>query len=259
MIKSGFKLLLRSRSLGFLRDDRAAYVQGVESSYEWNGHVIRYRPGTSDTELIYKILLKRGRKGEYAIDPPVLAALGEVRIVLDIGANIGISALYFADLFPRARIVAFEPVPANYSLLESNTKHLQRVQALPVALGEFDGTIEMLHSEAPSNFGGYSRTPVGSDAARILRVPMRAARRQCEDVGVTGADVLKIDVEGSEWEVLTDLGPEFLRRSKFIMGELHGRRDFELLGLLSEHFHISVRKNLGDRCFMFQALNRNLI
>jgi FkbM family methyltransferase len=209
--------------------------------------------------LIYKILLKRGRKAEYAIDPTALGILGDVSTVLDIGANIGISTLYFADLFPHARVFAFEPIPENFSLLERNTKHLQRVRAVPVALGELDGTIEMLHSDAPDNFGGYSRTPTGSNTARTLRVPMRAARRQCEDLGVTAADVLKIDVEGSEWEVLTDLGSEFLRRSKFIMGELHGRRDFELLGLLSEHFHISVRKNLGDRCFMFQALNRNLM
>jgi FkbM family methyltransferase len=258
MINSGFKLLLRSRSLSFLRNDRSAYVQGAESTYVWNGHPIRYRPGTSDTELIYKILLKRGRKGEYAIDSVALGMLGDVSTVLDIGANIGISTVYFAGLFPQARVFAFEPVPENFSLLERNTRHLQRVLAVPVALGEFDGTIEMLHSDVPNNFGGYSRTPTGSDTARTLRVPMRAARRQCEELGITGADVIKVDVEGAEWEVFSDLGPTFLSRSKFIVGELHGRRDFDLLGLLSEHFYISVRKNLSDRCFMFQALNRSL-
>jgi hypothetical protein len=43
-----------------------------------------------------------------------------------------------------------------------------------------------------------------------------------------------------------------------VMGELHGRLDFQLLAMLSEHFRISVKKNLDDRCFMFQALNRKL-
>ena len=98
----------------------------------------------------------------------------------------------------------------------------------------------------------------GSDTGRTLRVQMRAARRQCEELGITAADVMKIDIEGAEWEVLTDLGAPFLSRTKFLVGELHGRRDFELLSDLSQHFNISVRKKLGDRCFMFQALNRAL-
>lgn len=259
MIGSWLKLLLRSRSLRFVRDDRSVYMPGVVSSYAWNGHPIWYRPGTSDTELIYKILLKRGRKGEYALDPTAHAALAAVSTVLDIGANIGISTLYLAGLFKDASVFAFEPVPENFSLLERNTQHLERVKALPVALGESDAEIEMLHSDAPSNFGGYSRTPTGSNTARVVRAQMRAALRQCEELGITSADVIKLDVEGSEWEVLSDLGSAFLSKSRFIMGELHGRRDFELLSLLSEHFHISVRKNLVDRCFMFQAMNRALL
>ena len=69
---------------------------------------------------------------------------------------------------------------------------------------------------------------------------------------------MKVDVEGSEWEVLTALAADFLPRTKLLMGELHGRRDFELLGVLSDSFQISVRKKIADRCFMFQALNRGL-
>jgi FkbM family methyltransferase len=258
MTAPGLKLLLRSRSLRFFLDDRRPYEAGKESSYAWNGHPIWYRPGTSDTELIYKILLKRGHKAEYAVDPAMRAALGEVRTVLDIGANIGVSTVYLAALFERAQVYAFEPVPGNFSLLERNTRHLERVHAIAVALGERDADIDMLHSDAPNNFGGYSRAAAGSDPARSVRVPMRSASRQCEELGIAAADVLKIDVEGSEWEVLTDLGAPFLGRTKLVMGELHGRRDFELLGILSGHFRISVRKNLDDRCFMFQALHRDI-
>lgn len=258
MIDSPLKVLLRSRSLRLVLDDRRAYLPGVESTYTWNAHRISYRPGTSDTELIYKILLKRGRKAEYAIDPSVRAAIGEVRTVLDIGANIGVSTLYLADLFSQASVFAFEPVPENFALLERNTRHLKRVRALPFALGESDSMVEMMHSDVPSNFGGYSRAEAGSNKARLLRVPMRAARRQCEELGIVTADVIKIDVEGAEWEVLTDLGPAYLAGTKFITGELHGRRDFELLGVLSDSFQISVRKKIADRCFMFQALNRGL-
>jgi FkbM family methyltransferase len=251
------KYLLRSHSLRFTRDHYAEYRPGSTACYTWNAQRVWYRPGTSDTELIYKILLKGGAKGEYAIEPAIRAALGAVHTIVDVGANIGISSLYLARAFPQARLFAFEPVPSNFALLERNVAPLGRVQCRSVALGEHDGSIDILHSDNGSNFGGFSRFEAGSNKSHSLAVPIRHAKRQFEELGISAVDVMKIDVEGSEWEVLTALGANFLRRVKFMIGELHGRRDFELLGILSEHFHISVRKNLGDRCFMFRALNRS--
>jgi len=257
-VKEYFKYLLRSGSLRFVQDHYRAFAPGAVSSYVWKGQTVWYRPGSSDTELIYKILLRRGLKGEYAIEPKIMAAIGEVRTVLDIGANIGISAVYLATLFPQARVYAFEPSPDNLILLERNTKPLRRVQTLPVALGERDGTLEFFCSEAAANFGGFSRFEAGSDATRKTAVPVRHAGRQLAELGIAGADIVKIDVEGSEWEILSALGDEFLSRTKYISGELHGHRDFELLAMLSRHFHIAVRKRLRDRLFMFQAVNKAL-
>ncbi len=256
-MKESLKYLLRSGSPRFVRDHYGAFAPGALSSYHWQGRTIWYRPGSSDTELIYKILLRRGLKGEYAIEPGILAALGEVRTVLDIGANIGVAAVYLASVFPEARVYAFEPSPDNVPLLRRNTEPFGRIQALPVALGERDGTLEFFSSESASNFGGFSRFAAGSDAARKTTVPMRHAGRQLAELGIGGADVIKIDVEGSEGEILGALGDEFLSRTKYIAGELHGQRDFALLGLLERHFHIAVRKRLRERVFMFQAVNRS--
>jgi FkbM family methyltransferase len=256
-LKESVKYLLRSRSLAFTRDHYRPFAPGALASYEWRGRTVWYRPGSSDTELIYKILLRRGLKGEYAIEPGVLHAIGEVRTVLDIGANIGVSAVYFAAAFPQARVFAFEPSPDNLAMLRRNTEPLGRVQTVPVALGEADGTLEFFASEAASNFGGFSRFAAGSDAARKTAVPMRHAARQLAELGVERADFIKIDVEGSEWEILSTLGEDFLSRAKYITGELHGHRDFDLLALLDRHFHVAIRKRLRDRVFMFQALSRS--
>jgi FkbM family methyltransferase len=257
-VKESLKYLLRSRSPAFVRDHYRPFTAGALSSYAWNGQTVWYRPGSSDTELIYKILLRRGLKGEYAIEPKILAAIGEVRTVLDIGANIGVSAVYLATLFPQARVFAFEPSPENVSLLSRNTGACERIQVLPVALGERDGTLEFFSSEAAANFGGFSRFEAGSDVARKTAVPVRHAGQQLAELGIGGADVVKIDVEGSEWEILSAAGDEFLARTKYISGELHGHRDFELLGMLDRHFRIAVRKRLQDRVYMFQAVSRSL-
>ena len=45
---------------------------------------------------------------------------------------------------------------------------------------------------------------------------------------------------------------------RVIMGELHGRRDFELLDYLQPHFHIGAKKQLKTRLFNFFAVNRQV-
>ena len=44
----------------------------------------------------------------------------EMKVILDIGANIGLFSIVACNLFPQARIFAFEPHPANYRLLVNN-------------------------------------------------------------------------------------------------------------------------------------------
>jgi FkbM family methyltransferase len=256
-VRESLKYLLRSRSPKFVREHYAPFTRGALSSYDWQGQAVWYRPGSSDTELIYKILLRAGLKGEYAIAPDIRARIGEVRTVLDIGANIGVSSVYLSTVFPKARVFAFEPSPDNLDLLRRNTEKLARVQVVPVALGERDGTLEFFASDAASNFGGFSRFEAGSDTARKTAVPVRHAGRQLAELGIAAADVIKIDVEGSEWEIVSALGADFLAKSRYIAGELHGHRDFDLLSMLAPHFEIAVRKRLQDRVFMFQAVSRS--
>ena len=61
-----------------------------------------------------------------AVYQPALDALGECRSIIDLGANIGLSCLYFADRCPGAKIFALEPFPSNYKLLQINTAALLR-------------------------------------------------------------------------------------------------------------------------------------
>src|SRR4051812_25138369 len=112
-VKDRLKVWLRSRSLGFTRDYFARAASPSRKVFQWHGMPVHYRAGTSDTRLIYSILLKRGKKSEYAIPRESRLDRAAVRVVLDIGANIGVSTLYLADLFPNAEIHAFEPEPGN--------------------------------------------------------------------------------------------------------------------------------------------------
>jgi FkbM family methyltransferase len=251
--KTTLKWLLRSRSVSFVRDRFSAPDCNTTLEYHWHGAKLRYRPGTSDQIMIYEILLKTGKKGEYWLPDDI-----EAEVILDIGANIGIASTYLAARFPKARIFAFEPVPANFAILKENVAQFENVRPFPVALGPENGSVEMFFSASESNLGGFSFYGDDSNVTQKVSVVVRSAESMMRELALDHADVIKIDTEGAEYDIITSLHKDFLSRVKWIYGELHGNRDFELLAYLSEHFDIGVKRTMGTRHFMFQARNKTL-
>jgi FkbM family methyltransferase len=216
---------------------------------------VHYRRGTSDARLLYQILL-RGDKGEYALPRDARLDPASVETVLDIGANIGISALFFAQVFPRATVHAFEPEPGNCEILRANASSSGRIVVHPFALGAEDGELRLYDSDDAANFGGFSAHAAGINPGRSQVVPVRHAGRALASIGVRRAEVIKIDTEGSEWEILTALDRPLLEGARLILGELHGRRDFELLAWLQPMFDIGMRKAIRSRLFNFYAVRK---
>src|SRR5438105_3616144 len=78
--------------------------------------------------------------------------------IIDCGAHIGVSVLYFKALYPGARIVAFEPNPVTFHLLQTNVdrNHLWGVTAINAAVATHDGSIGLCisrDSDAPWTWG----------------------------------------------------------------------------------------------------------
>ena len=80
------------------------------STLQVEDRTLYFRDGTSDTIIINKNL-NPNEKPEYQF-PPMPA-----KVILDIGANIGVTALRLAYQYPEATIYAFEPEPENFSIL----------------------------------------------------------------------------------------------------------------------------------------------
>jgi FkbM family methyltransferase len=155
----------------------------------------------SDLQVLEEILVRR----EYDLRLP-----REPELVIDLGAHVGVSVLFFHTLFPTAEICAVEPDPATFALLERNVGHLDRVRCRRAAAGPAPG----------------AGTVVRDDVSWTSRV--RPAKADGGDVEIVTLDdltaeddrvrLLKIDIEGDEWDVLRagDLG-----RFSAIVGELH--------------------------------------
>ena len=257
-LKLALKMLARSGSARFVRDHFAGKPGAELAAFRWRGSDVFYRPGSSDSGLIYSILLKRGAKSEYSPPREFTQAPETVRTILDIGANVGVSCAYLRKCFPEAHIHAFEPAPSNVAVLRRNAASLGNMTVHGFALGDADGELELFDSDNPSNFGGFSAHGVGVDPSRSTRVQVRRTDTALAALGVKEVDLIKIDTEGAEWEILSAMNPAMLAGARLIMGELHGRRDFALLDLLQPHFNIGMHKNIRSRLFNFFAVNRAL-
>jgi FkbM family methyltransferase len=117
------------------------------------------------------------------------------RVVLDVGANIGLFALSHARA--GARVYAVEPHPAAFARLERNiaANGLRgRITAIPCALGAHEGRARLIGGRATP------LTRVAPDQGGTVR--LRTLDALVAELGLTGIDLLKLDVEGAEVAVL---------------------------------------------------------
>jgi len=132
---------------------------------------------------------------------------------LDIGANIGCTALLFSQLFRD--VIAFEPSPTTFALLERNLERagVGNVRLVNTGLGDVAGRSQLTFS--PDNrAGGYVSDLT---AASVGHTCETIAIRRLDDVDgeldLVPVDFVKIDVEGFEGHVL-DGGRELLQRDR---------------------------------------------
>jgi FkbM family methyltransferase len=120
--------------------------------------------------------------------------LGEVRTIVDVGANLGFFALAARDYYPDAAIHAYEPNPRIQPELRENTDGLN-IQIFPEAIGSKDGYVSLIDT-GPSD-QARTRESQGPDGA----IPRAGLQTAIDRIGGT-VDLLKLDCEGAEWNIL---------------------------------------------------------
>lgn len=149
------------------------------------------------------------------IDLQDVVKLENIQTILDIGANVGQSALEYAERFCNATIYSFEPVSATYEKLASATKHIERVRCFHLAMGSEAG--EAVINVHPDSLGSSMVHETGGVAEKIVvTTPSEFAREH----GIEMIDFMKVDTEGFDLQVLAGAAP-LLRDQKirFVMAE----------------------------------------
>jgi natural product biosynthesis luciferase-like monooxygenase protein/FkbM family methyltransferase len=177
--------------------------------------------------------------------------LPEEACVLDVGANVGLFSLLVHELRPRAKVLAFEPIPPTFERLK-RTLELNGVAATAVneGVGAAAGTARFTHFPGFSGLSGryvdlerdkaLARAVLeqaagaadSADVERLVEERYRSEEYECrlttvsemlERHGIERVDLLKVDVERAELDVLDGIAPEDWPKIGQVVVEVEGR------------------------------------
>jgi FkbM family methyltransferase len=135
-------------------------------------------------------------------------------LIIDAGANIGASAVWFAAEYPKAQIVAFEPDEGNFGLLLENAKGLN-IETHLAAVGSQDGKVNV---RDPGNGEWGYQTEISATGSCDM-VSMSRVVEQGMAAGSTPF-IAKIDIEGAELDLFQQPNA-WVDRFPLLIVELH--------------------------------------
>lgn len=198
--------------------------------------VFDLRPDSTDELVVHETWTEN----VYALEPEDVAG----RVVLDLGANIGAFTLWAAAA-GASSVLAVEPAPANADCLEANLALNDRltcaVDVLRVAVGDHSGKAQFTYNETEAGGSHLGGSP-GAVTVELWTL--------ADLVAAAGGhvDVVKIDVEGGEYDALTAAGADgTLALVDRIVGEWHTLPDDESAGAwLRELLSYGTLRIFGD-------------
>lgn len=164
----------------------------------------------------------------------------DARAIVEVGAADGRDAEHYAELFPRARILAVEPMPESYAKLALRTGRVDRVTAVNAALSAQVGKAEfhvarwadasslLPAKETGSNCDKYTAS------RRTIEVETTTLDTLCRQHGIAEIDLLKMDVQGAEMGILSAAG-DLLQREA--IGAIYTEIQFTQLYHDASRFH----------------------
>jgi FkbM family methyltransferase len=121
------------------------------------------------------------------------------KVILDLGANIGVYTLLVKKHCEHCRVIAVEPEPLNSLLLEKNVKinNLRDVIIVRKAISDEEGTAKLYLSQYDVSHSIVE--PVGK---KYIVIETTTIDKLLEEFGIEKVDLIKMDVEGAEYKAL---------------------------------------------------------
>lgn len=193
-------------------------------------------------------------------------------VIIDAGAHIGMSTLYFKKLYPFAEIIAIEPLVQNIALLRENILQngLSDTTVIEKALSDEPGNIQLYFDNTDAEWfstagaydGAWNKQQISTHTS-VETLTLSSLLSTKETI-----DFLKMDIEGMESVVLFE-AKQYLSRIKHFIIEYHPTPDQDLgvlTELLREHFDLTFwqdgksikRPKHPSRLLLIEGVNKNI-
>ncbi len=144
-------------------------------------------------------------------------------IVVDVGANIGVHAVHFAQFAREGKVICFEPVKSTFMNLLCNVHHLANVIPLNLALSDQTG-LRAFFVAADDAYSGLKDTGRKPILHRESIACFKGDELLSSLLERHPVDFVKIDVEGAEMQVLQGLQALLVRDRPVVFCEIYGGR-----------------------------------
>ncbi|MDO5561650.1 MAG: FkbM family methyltransferase [bacterium] len=172
-------------------------------------------------------------------------------IIIDGGAHIGLSSLYFKHLYPQARILAFEPNPTTFTLLEKNVQqnHLEEITLYQKALSQHNGQANFFADKTDWQWLSTSSFIENAwNGQQKIQSPITVETTRLDQylAALPRIDLLKLDIEGAETSVIMSIRDQ-LEKIQNLIFEFHPTKNQNLSQLLSFLNKRGFSTSLHDR------------
>ena len=175
-----------------------------------NGIKIMLRTNSTDLMALTHVWLI----GEYSKQD---FQIKKTDVVIDVGAHIGLFSLYASQNCTKGKIFAFEPIKENYEILESNKKlnDFSNIQSENCAISNVTSKITLYQSNDESGHSKFIQT----------NNPVEVASKSLNDFfkenRLESVNLLKLDCEGSEYEIIDSLEDKYFEMTEKMIIEYH--------------------------------------
>ena len=176
------------------------------------GQSLWIRTNTPDIEVAMSSLFEK-EYGDIRAENP--------RTIIDLGANIGTSAIFFAQKYPGARIIAVEPEDGNFEMLLKNTHGFENIVAIKAAIWGASDT-RTIQNRSTGHWGYTVTSTDNKTESTGQEISCITIKSLMDEHGIESIDLLKMDIEGGEKNVLEDPS-EWIDAVKIFTIELHDR------------------------------------
>jgi len=163
-----------------------------------------------DTHIFYQIFIEKEVDFDVNESP---------KLIMDCGANIGLSTLYFLKKYPNAKIFSIEPEKSNFNLLKKNTQIYQNVIQVNAAVWNENVRLNII--DEGEGYASFKVKEIQLNQINDEQVDAFTLSSLLEKYNIDHIDLLKIDIEGSEYELFNGNRFDWVKHVNHLAVEIH--------------------------------------